>query len=106
MDFRSVKWLTKELQRCIKVLTNVKEPFLQVQETEHLLDLCVKVITTFDLEKKTKLDQFEQQKKKMDEEDIEAFNEQIENDDKVWDYVMDLAGTLLKTMPSQCSKQV
>jgi hypothetical protein len=39
----------------------------------------------------------------MDEEDIEAFNEQIENDDKVWDYVMDLAGTLLKTMPSYCS---
>lgn len=42
----------------------------------------------------------------MDEEDIEAFNEQIEKDDKVWDYVMDLAGTLLKTMSSQCSSQV
>jgi hypothetical protein len=64
------------------------------------------VINTFDLEKKTKLDQFEQQKKKMDEEDIEAFNEQLDNEDKVWDYVMDLAGTLLKTMSAQCSSQV
>lgn len=56
MDFRSVKWLTKELQRCVKVMTNVKEIFLQEHETNHLLDLCVKVLTTFDLEKKTKLD--------------------------------------------------
>jgi hypothetical protein len=42
----------------------------------------------------------------MDEEDIEAFHEQIDNEDKVWDYVMDLAGTLIKTMPMQCSSQV
>ncbi len=42
----------------------------------------------------------------MDEEDIEAFNEQLDNEDKVWDYVMDLAGTLLKTMSAQCSSQV
>lgn len=60
MDFRSVKWLTKELQRCVKVMTNVKEVFLQAHETNHLLDLGVQILTTFDLEKKTKLDQFEQ----------------------------------------------
>lgn len=26
--------------------------------------------------------------------------------DRVWDYVMDISGTLLKTMPDQCSPQV
>jgi hypothetical protein len=56
LDFRSVKWLTKELQRCVKVMTNAKESFLSEQETAHLLDLCVKVLTTFDIEKKTRLD--------------------------------------------------
>jgi len=36
---------------------------------------------------------------KLDEEDVEVFEEQIANHDKVWDYVMDLAGTLIRTMP-------
>ena len=26
--------------------------------------------------------------------------------DRVWDYVMDISGTLLKTMPDKCSPQV
>lgn len=99
LDFRSVKWLTKELQRCILVMTNAKEAFLSEAETNHLIDLCVKILNTVELDKKTRLDQFEVQKKKLDEEDIETFFEQIETDDKVWDYIMNLAGTLLRTMP-------
>lgn len=99
LDFKSVKWLTKEMQRCVKVMTNTKTPFLAHQETDHLLNLCVQVLTTFDIDKKTRLDQYEQQKKKLDEEDIETFFQQIADHDKVWDYVMDLAGTLIRTMP-------
>ena len=80
-------------------MTNTKTAFLAHQETDHLLNLCVQVLTTFDIDKKTRLDQYEQQKKKLDEEDIETFFEQIADHDKVWDYVMDLAGTLIRTMP-------
>jgi len=60
LDFKSVKWLMKELQRCVKVMTNAKEAFLSENETAHILDLCVNVLSTFDLDKKTRLDQFEQ----------------------------------------------
>ena len=42
----------------------------------------------------------------MDEEDEEIFYEQLEKADKVWTYIMDLAGTLVKCMPDQCSPQV
>jgi hypothetical protein len=80
-------------------MTNAKEAFLSEAETNHLIDLCVKILNTVELDKKTRLDQFEVQKKKLDEEDIETFFEQIETDDKVWDYIMNLAGTLLRTMP-------
>ena len=32
----------------------------------------------------------------MDEEDLEAFEEAIEKMDKVWQYVMEISGVLLK----------
>jgi len=43
--------------------------FLSEDETSQLLDLCVKVLEQFQLDKEARLDQFETQKKKMDEED-------------------------------------
>lgn len=35
----------------------------------------------------------------MDDEDVEALMENIEKMDKVWSYIMDVSGVLLKTMP-------
>lgn len=105
-DFRSVKWLVKELQRCFNAVSVTKTPFLTELESSQLLDLCVTVLNTFQLDKQTRLDQFETQKKKLDEEDIEAFEEQLAKADRVWSYVMDIAASLLKCMPAQCSPLV
>jgi hypothetical protein len=105
-DFRSVKWLMKELQRCFNAVAVTKTAFLTDVETNQLLDLCVSVLNTFALDKQTRLDQFETQKKKLDEEDIEAFEEQLQKSDRVWTYVMDISASLLKCMSQQCSPQV
>jgi hypothetical protein len=67
----------KELQRCLKVLSTCREIYLTQNQLDDLFDHCVSVLTTFDIDKKTRLDQFETQKKKMDEEEIEIFYEQI-----------------------------
>jgi len=42
----------------------------------------------------------------MDEEDEELFQQQLDKADRVWSYVMDICGTLLKCMPDQCSAQI
>lgn len=73
--------------------------FLNARETDELLDLCVKILEAFKLDKQTRLDQFEKERKKMDDEDEELFHEQLEKADRVWSYVMDICGTLLKCMP-------
>ena len=39
----------------------------------------------------------------MDEEDIEQFKEELSKADKVWSYVMDISGSLIRTMSDQCS---
>ena len=97
-DFRSTKWLMKELQRCLSAVRNCKVSFLSDIEAAQLLDLIVQVLTQFTIDKETRLDNFESQKKKLDEEDIELFEEQLEKADKVFTYAMDICGTLLKTM--------
>jgi len=37
-------------------MINVKEQFLAFQEIEHILDLGVKILNTFEIDKKTRLD--------------------------------------------------
>lgn len=49
------------------------------------------------------MDQFESLKKKLDEEDVETLMESIKKIDKVWTYVMDICGVLLKSMPEVMS---
>lgn len=71
---------------------------MSADEASQLLDLCVQCLNAFDQDKKTRLEQFEKEKKKMDEEDEEIFREQLEKADRVWSYVMDICGTLIKTM--------
>lgn len=50
-----------------------------------------------------RMDQFESMKKKLDEEDVEALMESIQKIDKVWTYVMDICGVMLKTTPEVMS---
>lgn len=68
--------------------------------------MIVQVLTTFQIDKSVRLDNFELKKSKLDDEDIELFEEQLEKADKVWTYAMDICGTLLKTMSQQCSAQI
>lgn len=63
------------------------------------MDLCVLVLTQITIDKQSKFEKFEAAKKQQDEEEIEQFEEVIAKMDRVWDYVMDISGTLLKTMP-------
>jgi hypothetical protein len=93
----------KELQRCLSAVRTCKISILSELESSQLLDMIVQVLTNFQIDKEMRLDSFEQKKNKLDDEDIELFEEQLEKADKVWTYAMDICGTLLKTMPFQCS---
>lgn len=106
IDFKSCKWLVKEVQRCISTMAECKHGYLSELESAQLLDLLVSTLTQFQIDKATRLDNFESKKKQLDEEEIDLFKEQLEKADKVWTSVMDICGTLLKTMPEQCSGQV
>lgn len=75
LDFRSCKWLVKEVQRCFNALRSCKVSYLSEDETAQLLDLLVTVLTQFQIDKETRLDNFESKKKKLDEEDIDLFEE-------------------------------
>ena len=45
-NFRNVKWLTKELQRCLRAVSQIRgQNFFSGEETAQLLDLCVLVLT-------------------------------------------------------------
>lgn len=46
LDFRSLKWLLKEVSRCVKNFENFKGPFVEAAEAHQLIDLCLKVCLT------------------------------------------------------------
>jgi hypothetical protein len=107
VELPAIKWLTKELQRSFNAVNMVRNVnFLSEGESSQLLDLCVNILEATMQDKATRLQQFEKERKKMDEEDEEIFYEQLEKADKVWTYIMDLSATLVKCMPDQCSPQV
>ncbi len=57
----------------MRVMSTCQQAFLSETQITELIQLCETVLTTNQLDKQTRLDQFEQEKKKMDEEDIEVF---------------------------------
>ena len=57
----------------MRVVSTCQQAFLSETQITELIQLCETVLTTNELDKQTRLDQFEQEKKKMDEEDIEVF---------------------------------
>ncbi len=67
------------------------------------MTLCETVLNTVAQDKAMRMDQFESMKKKLDEEDVEALMESIQKIDKVWTYVMDICGVMLKAMPETMS---
>ena len=71
-----------------------------------MLDLLSKVVATVQEDKKERLSQFESKLKKMTEEDIEEFFEDVERIDKVFAYVMEITGVCLRTVPQVCSDNI
>jgi hypothetical protein len=105
-DFRSLKWLLKEVQRCIKVFYNHGGAFLEPAELSAIYDMSLNVCTTVKQDKELRQDQLSQARKKMDEEDIEAIEENIEKMDHVWSYTMEISGVLIRNMPELASAEV
>ena len=66
---------------------------------KEMLDLLGKVVATVQEDKKERLSQFESKKKKMTEEDVEEFFEDVERIDKILAYVMEITGVCLRTVP-------
>lgn len=107
LDFNAIKWLTLELSRCVKHFYNFKgQQWMSDQYIREMLDLLAKVVETVQLDKKERLSQFESKKRKMTEEDIEEFFEDVERIDKVLAYVMEITGVCLRTVPEVCSDNI
>lgn len=54
-DFRSSKWLLKEVQRCFKLFFNYKGQLVTPEGQSQLLDMCVGILKTFQATKVTKM---------------------------------------------------
>lgn len=61
------------------------------------------MLQTVALDKQTRLDQYKSMKKKMTEEEIDDFFDEVAKLDKVWAYVMETVSVLLRTMSVTCS---
>ena len=70
------------------------------------VDFLVKVLTTFDQDRKSRLDGIGALKKKLGEEEEEMIKATLEKLDKVWNYVMDIVGVLVKNMPDLASAAI
>lgn len=75
LDFRSLKWLLKEVSRCINQFTNFKGAFILPEESSALINICLKVCETVQQDKQTKMDSFHSKIKQMDEDEIDDFLE-------------------------------
>lgn len=76
----------KELQRCVKQFWNfgtLGEIFLSVEDAQGLVKLIGEVAKEVREDREVRLEQFKTAKKKMDEEDIEYFEEDVRKVDKI-----------------------
>lgn len=95
--------------KCIKqfeVFHLQNQSFMSDQHGQELVQFLKKVVTTVQKDKEARLEQFETAKKKMNEEDIEYFYEDLEKMDRCWNYAMDINGVLLKTMSAGVSATI
>ena len=105
-DFRSVKWLMQETARCFNHFYNYKGAFLTEEMTVNLVGLMGKVLEQVTIDKEQRIAQFQTYKKKMTEEEVEEFEENVQKIDKCWTYVMEIASVLLRNMSEVASPEV
>lgn len=88
----------RELQKCIKLFWNFgkqNEIFLSIEDAKDLVRLIGQIAKEVRDDRQVRLEQFKTAKKKMDEEDIEYFEEDVRKIDKIENWVMEISGVLL-----------
>ena len=71
-----------------------------------MLDFLSKILETVHLDKAERLTQFEDMRRKMTEEDVLDFYEDIERIDKIASYIMEITGVCLRTMSATTSDMI
>ncbi|CDW84107.1 importin beta- [Stylonychia lemnae] len=108
-DFSELRFLMRELQKCMKQFWNFgkqNETFLSLEQVAELIKLLNEVFKAVKDDKQTRLEQFKTAKKKMDEEDVEFFHEDLKKVDKIQNYVMEISGVLIHVYKGSISQLV
>ena len=97
LDFGELRFLLKEFKKCCEQFWSFGkqgEIFLPVEQANELAKLISEIAKEVRDDKVIRMDQFQKAKKKMDEEDIEYFHEDIRKVGKLENHVMEIAGVL------------
>ena len=85
-DFGELRFVMREFQKCTKQFWNFGKlgiHFLEVPQAIEMTTLIAQVAKLVREDKDTRLEQFQTAKKKMDEEDVDYFEEDIKKVDKI-----------------------
>ncbi len=91
----------RELKKCIKLFwnfgndTHKQTIFASVEEAADLVRLIGAIAKEVREDKQVRLEQFKTARKKMDEEDVEYFEQDLLKVDRIENFVMEIAGVLL-----------
>ena len=97
LDFGELRFLLKEFKKCCEQFWNFGkkgEIFLPVDQANELVKLISEIAKEVRDDKVIRMEQFQKAKKKMDEEDIEYFHEDLRKVGKLENHVMEIAGVL------------
>jgi hypothetical protein len=109
LEFDSINMLLKELYKCIKrfyTFGDRGEKFADYAQIKEMIVMCYKVCSTVIQDKTERLKQIKQAISKMDEEDIEAFWEDVQNVDKALHHVMEISGVILHVYKEEASNDI
>jgi hypothetical protein len=76
----------REFQKCMRQFWNfgkLNETFLSMEQVVELYKLLGEVVKSVKEDKQARLEQFKTAKKKMDDEDVEYFHEDLKKVDKI-----------------------
>jgi len=97
LDFGELRFLLKEFKKCCEQFWNFGkhgELFLSFEQANELVKLISEIAKEVRDDKVIRMEQFQKAKKKMDEEDIDYFKEDLRKVGKLENHVMEIAGVL------------
>ena len=105
-DFGELRFLFRELKKCVNQFENFNktgDTFMPLQDIEKMVKLIAEVAKEVREDREERMKQFVQARKKMDEEDIEYFEEDIKKTDKIENFVMEIAGIIIQVYKDSVS---